>query len=200
MNFPAFFKEIETIKLQDDLSAFLGTFENGVVEFSFLDIVKNAGHSCPTVLGAFLMTREGLKVLYNNTLPKRGEILVEFSQDENEGVAGVVANVITNITGATVNLGFKGIAGKYDRRNLMQFESSISSSVKFTRRDTNESVDVFYDASSVPPSPGMSNLMQLCVQESATTKQQQEFGELWQQRVEAISKNVSTAIKVIKNR
>ena len=59
MQYPNLFNEIETIKLQDDLSDFLGTFENGMVEFSYLDIVKSAGHSCPTVAGAYIMTLVG---------------------------------------------------------------------------------------------------------------------------------------------
>ncbi len=196
MKYPKFFEEIETIKLQDDLSTFLGAFEDGIVEFSFLDIVKSAGHSCPTVLGAYLMTLEGLKALYKEELPKRGEIFVEFAQNENEGVAGVIANVITNITGATVNLGFKGLAGSYDRRNLMKFDADINSSVKFTRKDTKESVEVNYDASSVGAHPNMSPLMQLCIQRRATPEQQAEFGQLWQERVKAISQNINQVIKV----
>jgi hypothetical protein len=196
MKHPTFFEKIETIKLQDDLSNFLGTFEDGYVEFTYLDIVKSAGHSCPTVLGAYLMASEGLKALYKNEIAKRGEIMVEFAQNENEGVAGVIANVITNITGATVNLGFKGIAGDYDRRNLMQFEAPIKSNVKFTRKDCNDSVDVFYDPSSIPGDPKISMLMQLILQENATSAQQKEFGILWQQRVEAISNRIGEVIKV----
>jgi len=197
MKYPKFFEEIETIKLQDDLSTFLGAFEDGLVEFSFLDVVKSAGHSCPTVLGAYLMTLEGLKALYKDETPKRGEIFVEFAQNENDGVSGVIANVITNITGATVNLGFKGLAGKYDRRNLMQFESSITSNVRFTRKDTKQSVEVNYDASSVGANANMSPLMQLCIQKRATPEQQIEFGKLWQERVENISKNIPNVISVV---
>ena len=78
MIYPQFFNKIPTIKLQDDLASFLGAFEDGVIEFSYLDIVKSAGHSCPTVLGAYLMTLEGLEALYENEIPKRGEIIVEF--------------------------------------------------------------------------------------------------------------------------
>ena len=196
MKYPTFFEKIETIKLQDDLSNFLGTFEDGYVEFTYLDIVKGAGHSCPTVLGAYLMALEGLKVLYKNETPKRGEIMVEFAENENEGVTGVIANVITNITGATVNLGFKGIAGEFDRRNLMQFDASIKSNVKFTRKDSNDSVSVFYDPSSIPADPKTSILMQLCLQENATSDQQKEFRILWQQRVERISNHISEVIKV----
>ena len=40
MKYPEFFNTIETIKLQDDLSSFLGSIEDGLVEFSYLDIVK----------------------------------------------------------------------------------------------------------------------------------------------------------------
>ncbi len=197
MTYPKFFEEIETIKLQDDLSDFLGAFNDGIIEFSFLDIAKSAGHSCPTVMGAYLITLEGLKSLYKNELPKRGEIFVEFSQNENEGVAGVIANVITNITGATVNLGFKGLAGKYDRRNLMQFESDINANVKFTRRDTKESVKVIYDPSSIGADSNMSPLMQICMQGRATPEQKVEFGKLWQNRVENIAKNIDKVIKVV---
>lgn len=196
MNYPRFYNEIESIKLQDDLANFLGAFEQGIIEFSFLDIVKSAGHSCPTVLGAYLMTQQGLKALYQGELPKRGEILVEFSQNESDGVAGVIANVITNITGATVNLGFKGLAGKFDRRNLMQFDSNVQGNVKFTRKDTNKSVDVYYDASSIGADANMPVLMQACMQGVANAQQKREFARLWQVRVENIAKNVEQVITV----
>jgi len=196
MQYPTFFEEIETIKLQDDLANFLGAFEQGIIEFSFLDIVKSAGHSCPTVLGAYLMTQQGLKALYPNELAKRGEILVEFGQNENEGVAGVIANVMTNITGSTVNLGFKGLAGKFDRRHLMQFDVAIQGNVRFTRKDTGQSVEVYYDASLVGADANMPVLMQACMQGVASEQQQLEFGQLWQARVENIAKSVEQVITV----
>jgi FmdE protein associated with molybdenum formylmethanofuran dehydrogenase len=197
MQYPKFYDEIETITLQDDLADFLGAFEQGIIEFSYLDVVKAAGHSCPTVLGAFLMTREGLKALYQDELAKRGEILVEFDQNENEGVAGVIANVIANITGAAVNRGFKGLAGKFDRRHLMQFESTIQGNVKFTRQDTHQSVEVVYDASSVPADANMSVLMQASLQGFASEEQKVEFSKLWQERVESIANNVEQVITII---
>lgn len=196
MKYPRFFEKIETITLQDDLSAFLGTFENGCVEFSYLDIVKSAGHSCPTVLGAYLMTLEALKALYPTEYPKRGEILVEFAQNENSGVAGVIAAVVSNITGATALQGFKGIAGNFDRRNLMLFDAPIESSVKFTRKDTNTSVEASYDPSSIPADPRMSFLMQLCLQQNATPEQRKEFAMLWQHRVETIAIRSNEVITV----
>ena len=61
MNYPDFFNEVETIKLFDPLSKVLGSLNDGMVEFNYLDSVKAAGHSCPTVSGAYLMTSSALK-------------------------------------------------------------------------------------------------------------------------------------------
>ena len=196
MIYPQFFNKIPTIKLQDDLASFLGAFEDGIIEYSYLDVVKSAGHSCPTVLGAYLMTLKGLEALYENKIPKRGEIIVEFKDAQNIGVAGVIGNVITNITGATTNNGFKGISGKFDRNHLMKFEQDINgASVRFTRVDTQKSVDVFYDASSIKAHEDMNFLMQKSFQGSATKEEKIEFGKLWQERVEMIFENLSTVIK-----
>ena len=196
MIYPQFFNKIPTIKLQDDLASFLGAFEDGIIEFSYLDIVKSAGHSCPTVLGAYLMTLKGLEALYENEIPKRGEIIVEFKDAQNIGIAGVIGNVIMNITGATTTNGFKGLAGKYDRNHLMKFEQDINgASVRFTRIDTEQSVDVFYDASSIKAHEDMNFLMQKSLQGNATSEEKKEFGKLWQQRVEIIFENMEHIIK-----
>ncbi|RZV16041.1 hypothetical protein D3M61_01775 [Aliarcobacter butzleri] len=197
MIYPQFFNKIPTIKLQDDLASFLGAFEDGLIEFSYLDVVKSAGHSCPTVLGAYLMTLKGLEALYKNEIPKRGEILVEFKEAQNVAVAGVIGNVIMNITGATTTNGFKGLAGKYDRNHLMKFEQDINgANVRFTRVDTLKSVDVFYDASSIKPHEDMNFLMQKSLQGNATNEEKREFAKLWQKRVEDISNNINEVIKV----
>ncbi len=196
MTYPQFFNKIPTIKLQDELASFLGAFEDGIIEFSYLDIVKSAGHSCPTVLGAYLMTKEGLNALYKNELPKRGQIIVEFKEAQNTGVAGVIGNVIMNITGAATINGFKGISGKFDRNYLMKFEQDINgASVRFTRIDTNQSVDVFYDTSSIKAHEDMNFLMQKSLQGNATNEEKKEFGKLWQERVEIIFENVGNIIK-----
>ena len=196
MTYPQFFNKIPTIKLQDELASFLGAFEDGIIEFSYLDIVKSAGHSCPTVLGAYLMTKEGLKALYENELPKRGEIIVEFEEAQNIGVTGVLGNVIMNITGATTINGFKGISGKFDRNNLMKFEQDINgASVRFTRIDTQQSVEVFYDISSIKVHEDINFLMQKSLQGNATNEEKIEFGRLWQERVETIFENIEHIIK-----
>jgi hypothetical protein len=197
MNYPNFFKTTPTITLQDSLSAFLGTFENGLVEFSYLDIVKSAGHSCPTVAGAYLTTLKGLEALYGDEIPQRGAIKVEIKDDVANGVTGVIANVITQITGATEIFGFKGINGKFARNNLMEFNADIGSSVKFTRLDTNKSVEITYNPSSVGGSPKQQELMGKIMQGKATPEDQKEFGELWQDRVKRIFEAGNSVVSVI---
>lgn len=197
MKYPEFFEEIETIKLKDNLSNFLGTFEDGIIEFSYLDIVKSAGHSCPTVAGAYLMTQVALKELYKNEIPIRGDIFVSFKEDFKEGVAGVISNVITQITGATEISGFKGLNGSFQRFGLMKFNDNITSSAKFQRLDNGETVEVIYNPNNILPNPNMSGLMQKIMQNLATNEEKKEFGILWQKRVEEIFNNIEKVIKVI---
>jgi len=196
MNHPSFFDTIEKIKLQDPLSAFLGTFENGLIEFSYQDVVKSAGHSCPTVAGAYICTLEGLKALYPNELAQRGAIKVEFQESQTDGVAGVIASVISNITGATTDYGFKGIGGNFVRTELMEFSQNINSNVKFTRVDTGASVSVTYNPNSIPPKAQMQPLMQKIMQGIATPQEKKAFGEAWQDRVERIFANINEVVKI----
>jgi len=196
MNYPVFFDEIEPIVVRDALSGFLGTFEQGEYAFSYLDVVKSAGHSCPTVAGAYLCTLYGLKALYPEDRAERGMIKVVFSEDQTEGVAGVIGAVITNITGATTDFGFKGIGGNFDRTNLMFFNQTIPASVRFTRVDTNQSVDVFYDPSMIPANPQMQPLMQKIMQGVASDEEKKAFGAFWQERVAHIFEAADKVISV----
>ena len=196
MNYPSFFDNTPTITLKDPLSDFLGTFEDGVVSFSYLDIVKSAGHSCPTVSGAYLSTLKALEALYNDSTPIRGDIFVSFKSDALEGVAGVIANVVTQITGATKESGFKGLNGKFARNNLMEFNANIPTQMRFKRLDTGKSVEVTYDPSSVAGNPKMQELMQKLMQGVASQEEKKEFGELWQERVEAIFKKADEVVTV----
>ncbi len=197
MSYPKFYDEVQTIKVKDPLSAVLGAFEMGEYEFNYLDVVKSAGHSCPTVAGAYLITAEALKVLYPNELAIRGNIRVEFKEDLEDGVAGVIANVVSQITGATDKSGFKGLAGKFARHSLMDFNSNINASARFTRVDTKMSVDVIYNPSSIMPSPSMQPLMQKMMQGIAEPKEIKEFGAFWQDRVKRIFENSDSVISVV---
>lgn len=186
MQYPSFFDRVEPIVLQDPLSACLGAFEKGVIQIDYLDVVKLAGHSCPTVAGAFLMAQKGLKALYGEALPVRGEVIVEMQQSIGEGVCGVIANVLSFITGATDKGGFHGLAGQFDRRNLLSFENDIPTPVRLIRRDTGQAVSILYDASGVPTDPLMSPLFSKVLSGQATPEQASQFAKLWQDRVQAI--------------
>lgn len=197
MKYPEFFDSIDTIKVVDPLANVLGAFEGGVYEFNYLEIVKAAGHSCPTVAGAYITAYAGLKALYPNGPAVRGEIKVEFKESLEDGVAGVISNVISQITGATDKSGFKGLGGKFARHSLMYFDANISSSVRFTRVDNGKSVDVYYDPSLVGGSPKMQQLMQKMMGGMANAAEAKEFGELWQDRVKRIFDNMPSVVKVM---
>jgi len=186
MNYPTFFDEVEKISLQDPLSNFLGAFEDGKVDITYLECVKLAGHSCPTVAGAYLMALRGLKELYPDSLPQRGYIKVEMRDSESEGVTGVICNVISFISGAGGAGGFKGLNGKMSRNNLISYDTDITREVRLTRTDTGVSVELDYNPSSIPPSPQMQPLMGKMMQGAASAEEKIAFGKLWQERVEKI--------------
>jgi formylmethanofuran dehydrogenase subunit E len=189
MPYPTYYDKVETITLKDPLADFLGSFDGGIIKVKYINIVKFAGHSCPTVAGAYLITLEALKALYPDSMPIRGEIKVAFKEPMEEGVTGVISNVISNITGATETSGFKGLNGKFARHSLMEFNAPISSSARFTRVDTSKSVDVVYNPSGVPANPNMQPLMQKMMQGTATGADKKQFGIFWQERVKEILTN-----------
>ncbi len=195
MTYPDFFDKVESIELIDKLSEFLGTFDGGLVRFNYTDVVKLSGHSCPTVAGAYLMAREGLKVLYTDSLPQRGEIEVLCRDSYKSGTTGVVANVLSYITGATSSYGFKGIAGKYIRHQLMSFDQDITSDICMKTKD--KTVCISYDPSAIPPHSQMQTYMQKQIQNTATQDEQKIFRHLWQKRVEDILNNYHKVLTIV---
>lgn len=196
MNYPNFFDEVQSIKVKDPLAQVLGAFENGEYTITYLEVVKAAGHSCPTVAGAYIMASEAIKALYPNGRVLRGNIKVEFEESMEEGVAGVIGNVISHITGATDKSGFKGLNGQFARHSLMFFESNIGSSARFTRVDTGKSVDVNYNHTTIGASPEMMPLMQKLTTGAATSQEVEKFGQLWQDRVKRIFENLDEVVEV----
>jgi formylmethanofuran dehydrogenase subunit E len=186
MKYPVFFDKVQSIQLQDPLSNFLGAFEDGKMEISYIECVKLAGHSCPTVAGAYLMALKGLEALYKEELPQRGNIHVSMRDGEKDGVTGVICNVISFVVGANGAGGFKGLNGNMSRNNLVSYDVPMDAEVKLTRVDTNESVTLSYDSSMIPADPMMQPLMGKAMQGLASEDEKKEFGRLWQARVEKI--------------
>lgn len=186
LNYPAFYDQAAKITLCDPLAEFLGAAENGLIEYGYLDAVKLAGHSCPTVAGAYLATRKALEHLYPDTVPERGAIQVEFRDDIASGVTGVIANVVSLLTGAAQSGGFKGIGGQFDRRNLLSFNAEVAAEIRFTRRDTGAQVTTAYRPDLVPPAPRMRELLQKILMGDGDASDLGEFGILWQDRVKRV--------------
>lgn len=186
MQHPDFFDAVPRLRLRDPLAAFLGAFRDGVIEYGYVDAVKLAGHSCPTVASAYGMTRQALGALYGSQLPERGAIRVEFREDILTGVTGIVANVVSMLTGATQDTGFKGLAGRFDRRHLMSFNAAVPLEIRFTRTDTEDKVDVAANLQLVAGDPVTATLMQRCLGGDASTEEMRRFGALWQDRVRRI--------------
>ena len=153
MHFPNFFDSAPRVVLRDPLAGFLGAAQDGIIEYGYADVVKLAGHSCPTVASAYLLTRAALRSLYADALPERGGVRVELRDDRLNGSAGVIANVAGFLTGATYDTGFKGIGGKFDRRNLLFFGVDIAGQLRFTRVDTDAAATVSAQLDRVPAGP-----------------------------------------------
>jgi len=187
MHYPTFYTQVPVIKLYDPLSEFLGAFSKGEVEISYLDCVKVAGHSCPTVAGAYLMAQIGLNTLYpNDELAKRGDIKIQMQHPATEGVTGVTANILSFILGANDESGFKGIQNQFKRKDTLFFDYKMTAIVRLTRMDTLKSVSLSYDPSLIPADEMLKPLMMKNLQKKASLVEQKMFHALWQERVEAI--------------
>lgn len=184
MAHPDFFDHAPRITVRDPLSALLGASDDGLLVYGYVDAVKLAGHSCPTVAGAYLMARAALHALYPEQPAERGGIAVRMGAPEAEGTTGVIAQVLTLITGAAAANGFHGIGGRFVRHGLLRYAAHAEDGgVRFQRRDTGAAVRVELDLSSVAPAAGLRERMAEALAPAATPEQQRAFGRLWQDRV-----------------
>lgn len=186
MSFPEFFAAVPRVTLHDPLAEVLGAADGGLIEYGYADAVRLAGHSCPTVAGAYLMTLHALRQLYPEGVPQRGGLRVELKAAQAEGTAGVVAAVAGLITGAAGEGGFQGLAGRFSRRALLQFATPMEGDMRFTRLDTEARVGVGYHPETVPPPLELPALMQALLADRASPSERAEFGRLWQMRVKHI--------------
>jgi len=194
MEYLSFFDEIESIVVYDDLTKFLGVNKNGIIEFSYADIVKVAGHSCATVAGAYLIAKSGLDALYEDKLPQRGEIKVELKNDTATDNAGVVGSILSTITGATEKYGFGGIpTGKYNRRDLLFFNANIDYDVCFTRLDTNKKVYVNYRPRKVV---NPMEILKSAIKPDAKKEDIESFPKRFQDMVKKVFDNANEVIEI----
>lgn len=186
MQTPAFFDTVPAIVVADPLAEALGAVEGGLIEYHYVDAVKLAGHSCPTVAGAWLMTRAALARLYPGETPRRGEIRVEMRQALDEGVAGVIASVASLVTGAANAGGFKGLAGRFGRNDLLRFGVPMSGEIRFTRLDSGQAIELSHRPQAVPRPGALSEMLHDALAPQASAVARRAFADAWQGWVRAI--------------
>lgn len=184
MRYPAFYDQAPAIPMRDPLAALLGAADDGLIDYHYLDAVRLAGHSCPTVAGAWLIARAAMRALYPDRPAERGGVSVQIPGAESDGVNGVIAQVLTLVTGAAADNGFHGIGGHFVRQSLLDFSTeSAGNAVRFRRRDNDASVTLELDTSSVPAPANLRQLLGAALDPAASVAQRADFARAWQERV-----------------
>jgi len=194
---PSFFADIPPLALRDPLAELLGAVAPGAtLAYTFTEAVKAAGHVCPTVAGAWLVTRAALAALYPDAVPVRGDIAVACMGAPDQFGYGPMAQVIANLTGAAPETGFRGLAGRHARAGLLTFhpETPALATFEFRRRDTGAAVRVTYQPESVLPDPGTRAAMAGALAGDAASGD--ELRRLWLDRVQRILAAADTVIRV----
>ncbi len=211
--FQNFIKQVEPIKLKDPLAQTLGAFtsDEAVLEYSFIDAIKMAGHICPTVTGAYVICQEALARLYEEEIPIRGEIAVNVYGEPDESVYGVMAQVISLITGAAPQTGFKGLWNKFKRKDLLKYVPEKvdpeAMSFEFTRKNRNLSVLVSFYPGKIPfpvdKSMQIKKLLEKVIWETADDQEQRGFQDLWLEKVKLMiveRKDIDNWLKIEERR
>lgn len=199
MKLPTFYAQAPVVQIFDPLAQLLGAATDGRLEYSYADVVRLAGHSCPTVAGAFLMGRAALQALYPDGPAERGQVEVAMPAPVHHGTTGVVAQVLTLLTGAAADNGFQGLGGHYARDGLLTYAGRHESdAISFRRRDTGAAVALQLDASPVPADPRQRDLLVAIMQDAASEADKLAFAEIWQERVRRMLLDFADDPRVVK--
>ena len=192
--FRDFFYKVEPIRFREPLAETLGAFreDDAILEYTFIDAVKMAGHACPTVAGAYLVCKAALEKLYVSEVPVRGDVAVTVYGEAEEGGYGVMAQVFTFLTGAAYVTGFKGLGPRFARKDLLTFSKEKPDSAalcfRFKRMDNNKAVLVRFNPRQIPfpveKSQRLGGLMGRVLSGNADADEKAEFRNLWMEKVE----------------
>lgn len=198
-------RDIKTIRMREPLAETLGAFkvEDAVLDYTFIDTVKMAGHVCPTVAYAYLCCQKALEVLYPAEIPVRGDIEVILYGDADEGVYGVIGQVFSFLTGAAPETGFKGLGHKFKRKNLLKYSTEKidpeAMAFKFIRTANKKSVTVKLFPKKFPTEQDIEmnsgRLLEKIIWEAASKEEKEEFKNLWMRKI----KNILVDNKEINN-
>lgn len=182
--------DVEPIRLRDPAAEALAVLEPGdPFVVTYADVVKIAGHSCPTAAGAYRIAQAGLEALYPDELPVRGDVAVLAGGPRDDPAYGVTARLISYVTGAAGEDGFAGLAGGYGgRKDLLRYGAIGTDGVafEFTRTDTEETVRVTYHVEAVPSGGPATGTLPKLIDGAATDDERAAFAEAWHGRVEAV--------------
>jgi hypothetical protein len=201
-----FFEKVEPITMVDPLSSVLGAVaDNEPIYYTYADCVKVAGHACASVSSAFQMTKLALKALYGDETPVRGGVTVRFGGDRTSGANGPIGQVIQFITGAAIETGFHGLAGRYSRADKFTYDEGLGEefpngiAATFTRNDTQKTVTVVADPSVIPLTQeerAGAAYMPNVVSGRATGEEREKFYAFWQGKNRKILLEEHGAFKV----
>lgn len=141
---------------------------------SLLDVVRFAGHACPSMVGAFVISQRAIRELFPETgVLIRGQVAVEIGSAVDRGATGPISNVFSMIFGAWEKSGFGGIQGNFVRRGLLSYEVSDLSpgTYRFKHLGTGKTVEIFYDSSQVDLKGDLSDL---------------SFQEVWRMKIRRV--------------
>lgn len=199
MKLPTFYAQAPVVQTFDPLAQLLGAATDGRLDYCYADVVRLAGHSCPTVAGTFLMGRAALQALYPDGPAERGQVEVSMPAPVHQGTTGVEAQVLTLLTGAAAENGFHGLAGRYVRDGLLTYAGRHESdAIVFRRRDNGAAVATQLDTSPVPGHPRQRELLMAILQDTASDADKQLFGEIWQDRVRRMLLDFADDPRVVK--
>lgn len=183
MKHDPFFDQVPRLRMQDPLARLLGGVEDGILEYGYADVVRLAGHSCPTVAATYWMTWLAMESLYPGESPQRGGLRIELREDSRTGSNGVAATILQMLTGAAGRIGFRGLHGRFNRLGLIQHAPDLLSNIKFTRLDTGEAVETSADLALLPMTAGLETLLRRCIHAQASRDEETLLARLWQERV-----------------
>ncbi|HVO22731.1 MAG TPA: hypothetical protein VMW56_03805 [Candidatus Margulisiibacteriota bacterium] len=180
----------EPIIVRDPFLEFLGLVPaGGPIAITFAELVKAAGHVCPTVAGAYLILRYGLKALYGDEPALRGNVRVTAYGGPADFGYGPIAQLVNCVIGAAPETGFGGLArGRFRRRDLFLFKRDDirRNEFDFERLDTGRRVRVIYDPSIIPAPLQLAAAIGPALADAASPDDVAYFRQLWLQRVEDI--------------
>ncbi len=180
----------EPIVVRDPFLEFLGLVPAGEpITITFAQLVKAAGHVCPTVAGAYLILRHGLAALYGSEPAVRGAVRVTAYGGPADFGYGPIAQLVNFVIGAAPDTGFGGMArGRFRRRDLFLFKRDDirRNEFDFERLDTGRCVRVIYDPNIIPTPTDLAPSIGPALADRATADDIARFRRLWLQRVEDI--------------